>query len=160
MGLLWCDETGGNEPYREQRRISCRLLSDRQAFAWTWKTHREALLDGRRINYHGLGVRLTWPWAFPHNAFSGVEIEGKPVSAEEACGTTVPEVTFWGLFDGFWEPPRGAVTVRQRHGFGWYIMKSGFCYVACGPSALEEIEVASGRTFDENYEIIVADGGR
>jgi hypothetical protein len=171
LRLLWCDEKGNKETYREERRISCRFLPERRAFSWTWKTHREALRphrliksewsrkmpDGRRLNYHGLGVRLTWPWAFPGDSFLGVEIEGKPVTPEQASGTTVPEVTFWGRFDGCWQTPHGAVTVRQNHGFGWYVMKDGFSYVATGPSALEEIDVASGRSFDESYEIIVAD---
>jgi len=171
LRLLWCDEAGNKETYREERRISCRFLPGLRSFAWTWKTCREALRphrlikspasrpmpDGRRINYHGLGVRLTWPWAFPGDAFSGIEMGGKPVTAEQASGTAVPDVTFWGRFDGFWQTPYGAVTVRQRHGFGWYVMKDGFSYIATGPSALEEIDVASGQNFRESYEIIVAD---
>jgi hypothetical protein len=173
LHLLWCHENGSRETYREERRISCRLAPELSGFVWSWRTKREALrphrlnksgasrrmADGRRINYHGLGVRLPWPWAYPDPAglYSGIEIQGKPTTAEESSGTTAPAITFWGRFDGFWDPPCGAVTVRQNHGFGWYVMKDSFSYIATGPTALEEMDVVPGQRFDESYEIVVAD---
>jgi hypothetical protein len=36
-------------------------------------------------------------------------------------------------------------------------MKHGFSDITTGPSAWEEMDVASGQTFDEYYEVIVGD---
>jgi len=113
--------------------------------------------DGRRINYHGLGIRLPRAWAFPGDGMNGVECSGIPKSWREACGTTDPQVGFWGKIDGHWTPPIASVGLCQEHGFGCFVLGEGFSYLSAGPSNLEEIDVEEGQTFSETYRIIVQD---
>ncbi len=172
--ILWREEGGGLQTYNEQRRITCELSEDSKRFEWTWSTRRESLRDhklvkspwsladgsGRKINYHGLGIRLPWMWRFGNDNFNGVEQDGEPVKAEEAHGTTGSQIGWWGLIDGYWSPPKAAVTLRQEHGFGWFVLKGDFAYIAAGPSNLEEIEIRAGDVFEEIYHLTVEDRNR
>lgn len=169
--LCWRHESGRSETYDETREIVCRRDVAGRAFVWTWRTHRVALRahrliksewslpleDGRSINYHGLGIRLPWAWAFPDDRFCGVERDGSPCAWKEANGGVGAEMGFRGLIDGFWSPPCAAVTVGQEHGFGWFVLKERFAYLATGPSCLDELDVGAGQTFDETYRIVVED---
>lgn len=171
--ILWREEGGGLETYREERHLSCTLSADGTCFEWTWRSRREALRDhrliksqwslelpdGRKINYHGLGIRLPWMWAFGGDdcPFNGIETGGRTATAMETCGTAGPEVTWWGLIDGHWAPPKAAVTLRQDHGYGWFVLKGDFAYLTAGPSNLAEREVARGEIFEETFLVSVAD---
>jgi hypothetical protein len=169
--ILWREEGGRLHTYHEQRRVTCNLSDDRQRFEWTWSTRRESLRDhrlvkspwsledqsGRKINYHGLGIRLPWMWRFGNDNFNGVEKEGHPVEAADAHGTNGSTMGWWGLIDGHWTPPKAAVTLRQDHGFGWFVLKGHFPYLAAGPSNLEELDVKAGDVFTEDFQITVED---
>ena len=169
LELLWRGRDGGMETYREERRISCERRGN--GFVWGWESRREALRghrliqsqwslaagDGRKINYHGLGIRLPWAWAVMGGRFSGVKVGGREVAAGEAHGSKGAEVTFWGQADGHWKPPRAGVTVRQGHGFAWFVLKGDFAYVAAGPSAEGAVEVGEGEVVEERYEVVVED---
>lgn len=169
--LRWQHESGERATYDEVREITCRRDDTRRAFVWTWRSRRTALRahrliksewslaleDGRAINYHGLGVRLPWMWAFSGERFNGVERAGRACPWRELNGEAGAVVGFHGRIDGYWSPPEAAVTIRQEHGFGWFVLKGDFAYLATGPTCLDELEVGAGRTFDETYEIIVAD---
>ncbi len=169
--LLWHGLEGGRETYRESREI--RVVEDPalSAFRWQWSTRRVALRDhtliqsqwsmrlpdGRLINYHGLGIRLPWMWCFPGEWTGGVRIDGQPVEAIAAAGTTGPEVAFVGMIDGQWDQTYAKVTLRQQHGFTWYVLRGDFPYLAVGPSNAGPIEVTAGQRFEEHYEVIVSD---
>ncbi|MEI8312925.1 MAG: DUF6807 family protein [Verrucomicrobiota bacterium] len=169
--LRWEEESGERPTYDEVRQISCREEPGQRAFLWTWSSRRTALRahrliksewsfaleDGRKINYHGLGIRLPWAWAFRGDSRNGAECDGVSRPWRDVCGTTGPEIGFWGKIDGHWQPPTAAVTLRQQQGFGWYVMKQDFAYLATGPSNLEELDVSEGRTFEETYQILVQD---
>lgn len=173
LELLWGAEAGDRETYRETRQLSCVRDVGGSAFVWTWRTRREALRDhrlvksewsldhpdGRRINYHGLGIRLPWSWCFggEKSPFFGMEKDGQAAAPMEACGSTAAAITWWGGIDGHWDCPRASVTLEQQHGFGWFILASGFPYLATGPSVLQEVEVSAGDLFEETYCIRVAD---
>lgn len=172
LDLIWHRDDGEMETYRERRQISCRYRPAERGFAWTWKTHREALRDhhliksewskklpdGRTVNYHGLGIRFPWAWAFPKESTRGIEINGKAVTDTEALASDASEITFWGKFDGYWAHPTGAVTMRQNHGFGLFALNSqGFSTLAMGPTTREELHVRKGDIFDETYEVLVQD---
>lgn len=171
LDLLWRHLDGTRHTYREERRISCVHDSGRKAFVWTWKTRLESLRahrlvqspasmtmgDGRRINYHGLGVRLPWAWAFPAPSVSGIEMGGRSVTVEESCGTSGREITFRGKFDGAWPHPEGALTISQDMGYTWFVMRGPFAYLAVGPSNAREQDVPEGRIIMENYHITVED---
>lgn len=169
--LLWKELDGGLETYHEERFISCCHRPEAAAFHWTWTSRREALRDhrliksewscelpdGRKINYHGLGIRLPWMWAFGGNTFTGVEVGGTAAEPVEACGSNGRAITWWGRIDGHWEPPLAAVTMRQDQGFSWFVLKGDFSYVAVGPSNEHEVKVSRGEIPTESYEVIVQD---
>ena len=172
--LFWREEHGRLETYRETRAISCRREGD--AFVWTWKTRRKALrnhrlvksewsleiADDRKINYHGLGIRLPWVWAHGGDdtrSCNGVDIAGDASTPSKACGTSGPEVTWWGLIDGHWCPPKAFVHMSQppEQAFTWFVLKGDFPYLAVGPTNGEEREVGKGEVFEESYTIRVGD---
>jgi Family of unknown function (DUF6807) len=170
LDLLWSHENGEMKTYREERRISCEVAED-GSFLWTWRSKRKALRDhrlmksqwsyalpdGRKINYHGLGIRFPWAWAWPEAKVCGVKIDGKTVKAEEACGQHGPAVTWWGWLDGAWTPPVASVTMRQNHGFDWFALQGDFAYLSAGPSNREEVDVKFGQTFEETYQVEIRD---
>lgn len=169
--LLWREEGGGWETYREQRTIEVTAVAAKQAYLWTWTSEREALRDhrlihspwalklpdGRSINYHGLGLRLPWSWNFPVDAFTGITIAGQSTPHTEACGGTVPEIRWWGRIDGYWDPPIASVTLAQEQQDTWFVLKGDFAYLAVGPSNGREVDVARGERFTERYRILVRD---
>lgn len=171
LEILWERSADGQSTYREQRRIGARFDAPAGAFIWTIHSRREALRDhrlvlsewsqvkpdGRMVNYHGLGIRLPRAWAYPSDHLNGIRSGNVDSTAMDVSGTTVREVTFWGAFDGFWQPPMGSVTMRQSTGFGWYVYKDAFAYMATGPSVLNEMDVEAGKLFDERYEVEVRD---
>lgn len=170
--LLWREEGGGLHTYREQREITC--VCDGTAFVWQWRTHRESLRehrlvksewslpipDGRKINYHGLGIRLPWVWAHGGDdarAFNGLDVGGEPSTPMSACGTSGPEVTWWGNIDGYWSPPVAAVTMAQAQQFSWFLIKGDFAYLAVGPSNEKELDIRTGELAEEAYNVRVED---
>ncbi len=171
--LLWRDDQGGLETYREQRQILARHDAAKSAIVYRWRTCRESLRDhtlvkspwslelpdGRKINYHGLGIRLPWMWRFPGGRFCGVEADGAPVDPLDACGTSGPSIGFWGQVDGQWERTVASVTIRQEagQGFCWFVLKGDFPYLALGPSNAEGFAVKAGQLFRETYHVEVAD---
>ncbi|MGF1448678.1 MAG: DUF6807 family protein [Opitutales bacterium] len=170
--LLWRAEDGGRQTYREQRTIAL-SQPDAGRFVWEWTSRRESLrahrlvkspwsmeaATGRRVNYHGLGIRLPWVWALGNEAFSGVEVDGQAVPTEKAHGSSGPRVGFWGLIDGYWKAPVAAVSFEQTtaQGFTWFVLKNDIPYLALGPSNAEEIDVAEGAVFEEQYRVVVED---
>ena len=169
--LRWAHSSGERPTYDETREIVCRHEPEQRAFIWTWSSRRTALrshrviksewslevADGRRINYHGLGIRMPRSWAFPGDGMNGVECAGTPKPWREACGTTGPQAGFWGKIDGHWNPPVAFVGARQDHGFAWFVLNEGFSYISAGPSNLEEFDVEKGQIFSETYRVIVQD---
>ena len=165
--LLWCREDGSLPTYEETRRIRCAPSSDGRGFSWEWETRRKALREhrlvksawsikkpnGELVNYHGLGIRLPWSWA--GDWVSGVQMDGRSMEPDEAAGSVARAATFFGWFDGKWSPDGGAVTIVQDHGFGWFVLKAAFAYLATGPSVSEELDVAAGQMFEERYTILV-----
>jgi hypothetical protein len=167
--LLWRGEGDGLETYREVRTITCRAVEVENVFEWRWHTRRESLRkhrlvkspwsiplpDGGTVNYHGLGLRLPWSWAYPHETVAGVEMDGRP--ADSLMGSTGPSVTMWGLMDGDWAAPKCAVTIRQDGRNAWFVLRQPFAYLAIGPSTAEERDVRKGDSFEETYTITIAD---
>ncbi|MEX0324925.1 MAG: DUF6807 family protein [Puniceicoccaceae bacterium] len=167
--LLWREEIGNWETYQETRTITCR--SSNHGYDWTWHTRRTSLRDhllvksdwaldledGRKINYHGLGIRFPWMWCFGGSEYGTVEMDSKPVEVLECNGSRVRSVGFTGLIDGQWNRTEAAVTISQDHTFGWFALRSGFPYLSVGPSVLEEVTIKKGETIEEIYSIRVED---
>ncbi len=167
--LLWREEGGGLQTYRETRTITCE--AEDKAFVWTWHTQREALRDhqlvvsfwlleledGRKINYHGLGIRLPWIWCWNGKAFGTVESNGEAVEYKQASGSQVKQLGFSGLIDGYWERTWAAVSIEQEQDFGWFALREGFPYISVGPSILGGLDVAQGQISEESYRIRVED---
>lgn len=168
--LLWREENGGLRTYQETREIWFQRIGD-HAFEWSWSSIREALRDhrlvksewsletpdGRFINYHGLGVRLPWMWAFKNTRFNGIEVDGVGSDPMDACGTNGPRLGWWGRIDGYWTPPVATVTLGQEQEFTWFCLKGDFPYLAVGPSNLEERDIVAGSICEERYTIRVED---
>jgi hypothetical protein len=115
------------------------------------------LPDGRKINYHGLGVRLPWQWIFPNPSWSGLSNGEQPYEKyHDACGTKVSEMMMWGKIDGQWHDRFASVKIKQNQDFTWYVYKNFFPYLACGPSNEDELQVRKGECFEENYKIEVS----
>lgn len=169
--LLWHARGGGLETYLERREIVSRYDRKDRGFHWTWRSRRTALRthrlikspwsfpldDGRKINYHGLGIRLPRAWAFPGGSLSGVEMRGQAMDWKQACGGSDSEIRWWGRMDGFWSPPTVAVTIRQEQPYTWFVLKRDFAYLSVGPSNAREIDVPAGQVFCETYHIVVQD---
>ncbi len=169
--LLWQRQDGALKTYRELRSIACRRSSDGRSYVWTWKSSREALrehrlvasdwamkkADGTRVNYHGLGIRLPWMWRFSGDLFNGIEADGKASTADAVAGSKVAVVRWWGVIDGFRQPPRCALSMSQKMNYGWFVLKGDFPYLSTGPSILEDIEVNAGSVVNEHYQIRVED---
>jgi len=169
--LLWREESGRLETYRETRRLRFERTGNSRGYRWTWTSRRVALrghrlvkspwsvelADGRTVNYHGFGVRPPWAWSFPNPDVAGCQAEGRPHEAAGLMGTTGPSVTIRGKLDGFWEPPVCALTLGQGQAYPWFVLRQPFAYLACGPSNLRERVVASGELFDERYTLTAED---
>lgn len=170
--ILWREEGGHLETYREIRSITCEAKGP--GFSWTWTTNRTALRDhkliqsewahaaqdGRVINYHGIGIRPPWMWSFGSAdgcAFGTLEVDGKPESEKNAHGTTAAKVGIWGIIDGDWNAPKARLTLSQDHGFPWYMIRGDFAYIATGPSGAGPVVVSRGDTFIETYHVSVED---
>jgi len=169
LRLLWREQAGSLQTYHEDRVIRCEYRPETRSFLWNWQTRRVALrdhrliksewsmalADGRKINYHGLGIRLPWCWG--HDGCFGIEVDGQPATADTACGLHAPSITWWGRIDGHWTQPVASVTLRQAQSFTWFVLRGGFPYLSVGPSNAEELDVREGQTFSESYEIEIAD---
>lgn len=169
LDVLWRGRHPGKETYRERRRIGCERQG--RGFIWSWETRRESLrghrlvqsgwtvpkADGRRINYHGLGIRLPWAWSFPGEWYAGIRVEGVALSADDACGLRGPEVTFWGLIDGHLKPPMAAVTMGQSHAYAWFVLRGDFAYLSAGITGEGPVDVDRGQLIEERYQVVVED---
>jgi hypothetical protein len=169
--LLWRAASGGLETYRETRTLTATPRADGAALVWEWHTRRKALRDhclsqspwalqlpdGRRINYHGLGLRPPWMWRFPGAWAGAVEMDGVKVDPLEACGTNGPRMGLWGLIDGQPARTRAAVTIEQSQTFTWFVLKGDFPFLAVGPSNASAVPVARGDNVEEHYRITVED---
>jgi len=81
----------------------------------------------------------------------------QPVAAVQACGTHGTAITWWGKIDGHWQPPVASVTIRQQHGFDWFVLKEPFPYLSAGPSNRKHLDVVREELFEEIYQIEIQD---
>lgn len=168
--LAW-ESVDVTEPiFLENRTLRARHVGN--AFVWTWVTRITvrrnchliksqwswALPDGRRINYHGLGLRLVR--SFGCTGGHTLTLDGREISFLEAMGQIARQVTFRGTFDPVWPQwpgPQAAVTFEQEQRNGLFVLESPFSFMGLGPSNLEEIDVCTGEVLEETYHIRVAD---
>lgn len=169
--LLWQRQDGQLQTYRELRRIGCWRATNGRSFVWTWDSRREALrdhrlvasdwamekTDGTLVNYHGLGIRLPWMWRFSGDLFNGIEADGQTSTADAVAGSKAVMVRWWGMIDGFRQPPRCALSMSQNMNYGWFALKGDFPYLSTGPSILKDLDVKAGTVFKESYQIKVED---
>ncbi|ODT75972.1 MAG: hypothetical protein ABS76_32675 [Pelagibacterium sp. SCN 64-44] len=166
--LSWEAEDGTDQVFTEHRTISCTARST--GFVWTWHTRLEALrdlelimsqwsavrADGRRINYHGLGLRF--PRSFGGmKSSSRVLLDGQPADYAEAMGAAAEAVTIIGAYDGSWPPPESGVRMRQFQPGTPFVTRDPFAYLSMGPSNAGPRTVAAHDIIDETYEVEVFD---
>ncbi len=169
--LLWCALDGSLETFREERSISCAHLNNK--YLWRWRSEFEVLRDcflkqsewsmpsnkegGRKINYHGLGLRFSRDFAHPtpkRQAF----VDGHPSSVEDAHGSKPRSVSLESPIDGHYVPPIVRVTMEQidtRHAA--FLLAGDFAYLSMGPSNWENIDLAAGSNFTESFTVTIED---
>jgi hypothetical protein len=166
--LVWEAEASADHVFTEHRSISCRATADR--FVWSWHTklvaQRDLELimsqwsavkeDGRRINYHGLGLRFPRSFGGMRTS-SRVEVDDHPTEYADAMGAEASTVTVMGAFDGVWPPPQSGVRMRQFQPGTPFVVRDPFAYLSMGPSNAEPKEMAAGDVIDETYEIEIFD---
>jgi hypothetical protein len=175
--LAWEPAAGGDAVFHETRRVSCRYSG--AAFVWIWETslqvRRDTRLvqsqwsrlspDGRKINYHGLGVRLCREFG-GGTRNNALQIDdgpvqwnrnSKPFDFATAMGLTPARVAFIGHVDGTWPVPRVAVTLAQAQKNGLFILEEPFAFMALGPSNLAERTLAAGTVLRERYTVTIED---
>ncbi|HEX6682734.1 MAG TPA: DUF6807 family protein [Candidatus Limnocylindrales bacterium] len=170
--VLWLAQDGRLPTFRESRSLSCRLAAGGSAFEWTWSSRLEALrdldltvshwahtrADGRRINYHGLGVRFRRE--FGGGVFGGTTlyVDGRETSFDDALGVVPQEVTFVGTIDGWASPPTAGLTIRQREPNALFAMKDPFPLVCLGPTNAGPLSLKEGQVLISDYDLSVFDG--
>jgi len=170
--ILWEREDGELQTYEETRIIRVKPGSDGKSYHWSFTSERLSLrdhtlimsewslekTDGTRVNYHGLGIRLPWPWCIAYCRKLTVDGEEQE-DLLSASGSTPRGVSMEGLLDGEWSPPRVKVELRQpeSQAYPLFALGSPFPYLSLGPSNLSPLDVSKGRRFAETYEIIVSD---
>jgi hypothetical protein len=172
--LRWVEVESGDEDLTEQRTISCHAESS--GYVWTWQSRltasrdlrlrfsawameNPARRDGRKINYHGLGVRLRREFGgdtggcellldrerFADNEFS------------HALGFTPVEATYVGSVDGGCPPQRASVSIAPAAGHALFVLNKPFAWMSFGPTNLEERDLMQGDVLEDTYSIKVAD---
>ena len=156
--------------FLEERTI--RWRQHNAAIVWTWNTRLTAqrdlrliksqwswpLSDGRKINYHGLGLRFTRSFGATGN--NALTLDDKTVNFKDGMGAAPRQACFTGSFDPVWPELPGAkasVTFTQRQRNGLFVLDAPFAFMSLGPSNLEELVISPGQVLEERYEITVAD---
>jgi len=169
--LLWTAHDGSRETLRERRHISC-VWDDRGFVRWSWTADFEVLRDvtlqqspasvttpsGRRVNYHGLGIRF--PRSFGFQPEVGTWEGDGTTGAAELMGARPRRLRVTDRLDGEIPAPTATVRVSQiGSDHGVFTMQHPFSYLAIGPTILPgTVDLVAGSTFHEEYLVDVADG--
>ena len=168
--LIWESVAGGDPVFLESRTLGVRHYAS--AFVWTWVTRLTicrscrliksqwswGLPDGRKINYHGLGLRLVR--SFGCTGGNDLTLDGQKTSFGQGMGQIVRQVTFRGTLDPIWPQwpgPQASITFQQQQGNGLFVLELPFAFMSLGPSNLEERDLSAGEMLEETYHIRVAD---
>ncbi len=127
-------------------------LRDHELIKSEWSAENK---DGKKINYHGLGIRLPWVFIYPDLNTNGLKINGEDTSFDNALGTTPTSVTYWGKLDGKWSPDIAYVTLEQEQDFSLYVMHKEFPFMALGPSNSSNISVKKDDIMNEKYTVTI-----
>jgi hypothetical protein len=175
--LSWEPAQGGAAVFDETRRVVCRR--EDAAFVWAWETKLTARrattlvqsqwsrenAAGKKINYHGLGLRFCREFG-GGTRNNALQLDDGPVQWNRgakgydfasALGVTPARVTYIGHIDGTWPVPRIGVTMTQEQRNGLYVLESSFAFMSLGPSNLTERTLAAGELLHERYTVSVAD---
>jgi hypothetical protein len=167
--LRWEPYGGGAPVFREERTISCRLLPGDGAYEWQWRTEIEMLRgvelimsqwsarkpDGRRVNYHGLGLRFVRD--FSYQDACRLEVDGVATPFADGMGMAPRTVVVQGKLDGAWPPPEVAVRIVQAQENAMYVCDQPFAFVGLGPSNQAPLVLQQGDVLREQYTVTVAD---
>lgn len=164
--VLWTDQAGSLDSFREVRSISC--TETPAGFEWRWQARFEVLRDielvlsqwaharpdGSKVNYHGLGFRFIRDF----DKQTRLYVDGAETTADDALGSRPKSVTLTGLLDGFEVAPRAGVTIRQSQNHPLFIITEPYPLLSLGPSNLGPVSFGRGDSFDEDFSFLVFDG--
>lgn len=169
--LHWSALDGSLPTFDEERRITLRV-DESGSFLWEWSTRLVALRDihlvhsqwafphddGRRTNYHGLGLRLPREFGGATGNYRLI-LDGVEVDEKAAMGTSPVSARYEGSFDGIWPVPRAAVTLSQNHGHTLYAMTDYMAWMSMGPTNRKPMRLSPGDEITEHYSVRVEDLG-
>jgi hypothetical protein len=169
--LRWSATGGRAVDFHEIRHVYCRRSEKGDAYAWRWETQLKAarslrlvqspwsreLPDGRKINYHGLGVRFRRE--FGVTGGSVLEVDGRSVGFGEAMGMRPRVVRLTGCLDGFHPVRRAYVQLTQpaRPHHALFPLETPFAFLAVGPSNEAVVTLEAGTAINERFVLQVGD---
>lgn len=170
--LEWQDSISGQIIITESRDIRCRMLPERNAFLWQWSTWLVAQQNctliqsqwshvapnGRKTNYHGLGLRFCREFG-GGTGNNQVVVNGEVHLFTDAMGMIPEQVAYIGSFDGCWPPAKGYVEFRQTQKNGLFVYSDPFAFLSLGPSNISPFEWQAGNAIEEQYSILISDFG-
>lgn len=167
--LTWLATDGSLPTFDEVRKVTCHYLTGaNKCFHWRWSTELAAKRDlnltlsqwsipnkcGRRINYHGLGLRLRRD--FGCTGGNKLLLDGQPTAFDEALGLTPKQATFVGSLDE--TLAKAGVTIAPGPSHGLFVLESPFAFISFGPTVLASLGLEKGDTLNDSYALSVFDG--
>ena len=169
--LVWLEQPSGRVVFTETREIRCRMEPAQGGYLWSWRARLTAAEDcrliqsqwsstsedGRKINYHGLGLRLC-------RAFGGgtgnnkLVLDGVETAFKDGMGSAPRQAVFTGSFDGNWPVERASVRFEQRQNNTLYVLSEPFAFLSMGPSNAAPLDWKKGAVIEEAYSVLIADG--
>lgn len=163
--------TGSQTVFSETRTVTCRRIGDQ--LVWRWEIclvphiacrsitseWAKPAMDGRLINYHGLGIRL--PRSFEASPRTVVRPgNGGPSEALDpdglGLGIQCRVAAISGPIDGAWPPHIAEVTITQfQDAQPYFTSRAGLAYLSVGPTTSRVIDFEAGRKLDLTYEVTV-----
>ena len=170
--LSWEAEDGTDDAFSEIRRITCRAVPEALAYEWTWTSELRALRpleliqsqwshtmpDHRRVNYHGLGIRL-------RRDFGGgtrnnvLVLDGERYTGDFAdrMGETPRTVEFIGSLDETRPVRRAGVRFKQAGTYDLFVMSDNFAFMTLGPTNRKPLTLERGEAIRESFVVTVFD---
>lgn len=161
--------SGDDRAFEEHRQIKCRRDTD--AYVWTWRVQLKSLRpqrlemsqwsmqrpDGKRVNYHGLGLRF--PRDFGGTGGNTLRVNGDTMhQVADALGAAPRSLEWVGTFDP-WPGTKAALSIQQAGNDTLFVLERPFAYLALGPSNISAVPLRQGDVIENTYTIRVRDIG-
>jgi hypothetical protein len=168
--LDWLTEAGGRAVISETREIRCRLEPVAGGYRWQWRTRLVALetcrliqsqwsyvaADGRKTNYHGLGLRLRRDFGCG-TGNNRLLLDGVEMPFTDGMGSAPKQAVYIGSIDGSWPVEQARAQVDQAQNNTMYVCSEPFAFLSMGPSNAAPLDWEAGTAIMEEYSVLIAD---